>query len=285
MHAVHPTVHPLCTCHCRHLGHGRLSLGPLSLGPVSAPSTARPLSDRCCGCHLRCCAGAAAAPGGGGCDSRPDAGALGGLGAQRTRRAAAAVRRGKHSPSKGHVVLSWLRPGRWLGQKPDGSNSTARLTTLAASHPHSLLSNLLLLLLSLSLSPARLPLLLNRHFIAQHSAAACQLARHPTGPCHPAATDKQEALRRDVPPAILAETLPQHWAAFVRNAPIDQLSWGTRQAPQQRQPFAAPGSGPPQASYTSGSATAVYYGRQPAQPPATDGQQQQQQQQQEQQQP
>lgn len=68
-------------------------------------------------------------------------------------------------------------------------------------------------------------------------------------------------------PAILAETLPQHWAAFVRNAPIDQLSWGTRQAPAQRQPFAAPADGQPQASYTSGTATALFYGTQPVQQP------------------
>ena len=81
-------------------------------------------------------------------------------------------------------------------------------------------------------------------------------------------------LQRNAPPVLLAETLPSRWADFVRNAPVKDLGWGTRAAPQQAQPFAAPPGGQPRASFRSGSANALYFGSVPggqldpdAQPP------------------
>jgi hypothetical protein len=74
---------------------------------------------------------------------------------------------------------------------------------------------------------------------------------------------EQAAVRRDVPPAILAEAMPRHFSDFVRNGPMDKIRpLGTTPAPQRaQQRYAAP------QTFTSGTSTAVYYPpQQPQQP-------------------
>lgn len=91
------------------------------------------------------------------------------------------------------------------------------------------------------------------------------LAHRPSRPALPPSCPEQEALRRNVPAVVLAEILPKRWSDFIRNSDIKNLDWGTRPAPQQRQPFAAQqpsaqaGPGAPNA-YRSGTSKALYFG-------------------------
>lgn len=71
-------------------------------------------------------------------------------------------------------------------------------------------------------------------------------------------------MRRDVPPAILAEAMPRRFSDFVRNGPMDTVRpLGVTPAPQRAQQRYAP----PQ-TFTAGTSTAIYYPpQQQPQPP------------------